>query len=124
MHHSPLETWPQNKALSVVSTPKGPHKIKSLSRILKVTVAFKLGSGSGEDGPSIKTPPQQQDLQFSTITTALHTVEEEERPGTPDPDEVQPHLSNDVKFDNDIDDDDVIDTNLNFLGIDSNLMDS
>ena len=51
-------------------------------------------------------------------------MEEEEGPGTPDPDEVQPHLSNDVKFDNDIDDDDVIDTNLNFLGIDSNLMDS
>ena len=95
-----------------------------MSRILRVTVAFKLGSGPGEDDPSIKTPPQQQDPQFSTITTALHTVEEEERPGTPDPDEVQPHLSNDVKFDNDIDDDDVIDTNLNFLGIDSNLMDS
>ena len=95
-----------------------------MSRILRVTVAFKLGSGPGEDDPSIKTPPQQQDPQFSTITTALHTVEEEERPGTPDPDEVQPHLSNDVTNDNDIDDDDEIDTNINFLGIDSNLMDS
>ena len=94
-----------------------------MSRILKATVAFKLGSGPGEGGPSIKTPPQHQ-VPSSPPSPLVDTVEEEERPGTPDPDEVQPHLSNDVTNDNDIDDDDEIDTNLNFLGIDSNLMDS
>ena len=66
-----------------------------MSRILRVTMTFKLGSGPDEDGSSIKGLQDQQDSS-SPPSSLVDTVEEEEKPEAPDPDDAQPHLLTDV----------------------------